>query len=105
METRRVILKKVEGKCFANRDIPLDGRAYVGCTFTSCRFIFAGRKDFSLAGNTVSPDCVLVFRDRAANTISALTELYGLGDWGRNHVIATVSQIIELTAASDARIH
>lgn len=53
----------------------------------------------------MSSDCVLVFRDRAADTISALCELYDLGDWGRNRVIATLSQITSLTGATRIPLH
>ena len=73
-------MRKVVGKCFSNREIRLDGYAFVDCSFHSCRFVYSGRKDFSLTGNLVSSDCLLIFRDRAADTLDALSDLYGLGD-------------------------
>jgi hypothetical protein len=31
-----------EDRTFTNEIIPLDGHAYVGCTFRGCRFVYAG---------------------------------------------------------------
>jgi hypothetical protein len=99
------VLRRISGKCFADREIRLDGFDYVDCSFYSCRFVYSGRKNFSLTGNLVSSDCVLVLRDRAADTISALCELYDLGDWGRNRVMATLSQITTLAGAARISLH
>lgn len=48
---------------------------------------------------------MLVFRDRAADTLSALSELYELGDWGRRRVIATLSQIASLPEVLEVSLH
>jgi len=83
----------VTGKCYSNREVRLDGYDYVDCWFHSCRFVYSGRRAFNLTGNMISADCTLVFRDRAAGTMSALEHLHGLGDWGRKHVTASLERI------------
>jgi hypothetical protein len=99
------ILKRIAGRCYSNREIRLDGFEYIDCSFYGCRFVYSGRKEFSLTGNMVSSDCILVFRDRAADTINALSDLYGLGDWGRKRVLATLEQITELADAVEVAVH
>lgn len=99
------ILKRIAGRCYSNREIRLDGFEYIDCSFYGCRFVYSGRKEFSLTGNMVSSDCILVFRDRAADTINALSDLYGLGDWGRKRVIATLEQITELADQVETAVH
>lgn len=99
------ILKRIEGKCFCDRDVRLDGFQYVDCSFYACRFIYSGKKDFSLTGNMVSSDCSLVVRDSAAETIAALSDLYGLGDWGRQTVLSALGNIAELAEAAEMPIH
>ena len=94
-------MRRVSDKCFANRDVHLDGYDYVGCSFQSCRFVYSGRRDFSLIGNSVSSNCILDFRDRAANTVAALADLHELGDWGRKRVIATLGEFAELAGDTD----
>lgn len=53
----------------------------------------------------VSSDCILVFRDHAADTINALSNLYELGDWGRKRVIATLEQITDLSESVQIAVH
>ena len=98
-------MRKIVGKCFSNREIRLDGYAFVDCSFHSCRFVYSGRKDFSLTGNLVSSDCLLVFRDRAAETLGALSDLYELSDWGRDRVIAALGRIARVSEAVDIAVH
>jgi hypothetical protein len=95
-------LKTVADKCFSNCDVRLDGYDYIGCSFQSCRFVYSGKKDFNLIGNHVSPDCDLIFEDRAANTISAMTDLHDLGEWGQACVIAALGEFAELASANQS---
>ena len=88
-------MKRVSGKCFCDQDVRLDGYEYFDCSFQGCRFVYFGRKEFGLVGNIISPDCVVAFRGVAAKTISALSDMYNLGDWGRRHVQAMLGQITE----------
>lgn len=86
-------MKVISHLTYADCDVPLDGNSYEHCTFDSCRFVYAGREPFSLASNNISPDCGFVFTGFAANTVSTMRAIYGMGAWGRQHVLATFQQI------------
>jgi hypothetical protein len=86
-------LRKVIGKPFCKQDIRLDGYQYSDCTFQACRFVYSTKGKFVLVGNSVSADCRFEFRGKAAEMIEALSDLYALGDWGKQCVTAAFQQI------------
>lgn len=82
-----------EKKTFDRSEVALDDNEYIGCTFNSCTFVFAAKGPFTLNGNSISADCRFVFTGGAADTINAMRAIYSMGEWGRNHVMATFQQI------------
>ena len=98
-------LKRVVGKCFARRDVVLDGYQFIECSFTNCQLVFFGKNCFNLEGNIISPDCVVEFRGGAAETIRALGELYVLGDWGKRGVVSALRGIYGLPANVSIETH
>ena len=98
-------MKRVVGKCFARRDVVLDGYEFVECSFTNCQLVFFGKNCFNLVGNIISPDCVVEFRGSAAETIKALGELYVLGDWGKQGVTSALKGVLGFPANVPVKTH
>jgi len=84
---------RYEKGTYTHSTVDLDGNEYVGCTFTSCIFVYRGGAIFSLKNNTITADCRFVFDGAAGNTVLAMKFIYSLGDWGRNHILATFETI------------
>ena len=78
---------------YSNSRVPLDGHEYKGCSFRSCTFVYLGGSTFSLRQSDISPDCRLEFGGAAANTVATMQAIYRMGDWGKQHILATFQQI------------
>lgn len=78
---------------YSNSRLPLDGHAYKRCTFRSCTFVYFGGSGFSLLQNDISPDCGFEFGGAAANTVATMQAMYRMGDWGKQHILATLQEI------------
>jgi hypothetical protein len=50
---------QVIDKQFVNESVEVDGKNFVGCTFTGVRFIFRGRKEFRMAEGTFEGPVVI----------------------------------------------
>lgn len=87
-------LRRVNGKPFSNQEIRLDGCEYTDCTFQSCLLVYSGKRKFRLMGNIVSADCRFEFRGKAAEAVETLSELYALGDWGKQSVREALRRIV-----------
>lgn len=84
---------KHRNAAFDKAEVVLDGNEYDGCTFISCTLVFSGGLPFGLRDNKISTDCRFEFRGAAANTVIAMRGIYSMGDWGRQHVLATFQTI------------
>jgi hypothetical protein len=84
---------KHEKREFTRYRVDLDGNEYVGCTFTSCTFVYNGGVDYLLDGNNISGDCRFEFTGAAANTVNTMRAIYGMGPWGRHQILATFQAI------------
>jgi len=86
-------MKKVVGKPFVGKTVPLDGHHYEKCDFRSCTFVYSATDDFTLRNNVVSDDCIFRFTGAAGNTVATLKAIYSIGEWGRQTIISTFQNI------------
>jgi hypothetical protein len=87
-------LRRIIGKPFSNQEIRLDGREYTDCVFQSCLLVYSGKRKFRLIGSSMSADCRFEFRGKAAETVETMSELYALGDWGKQSVREALRRIV-----------
>ncbi len=86
-------MKKVVGKSFTGKTMPLDDHHYEDCKFQSCTFTFSATSGFGLTNNRISEDCVIRLNGSAAKTMAAMKALYDSSNWGRNMIVATFERV------------
>lgn len=86
-------LELIEGKEFTGVDVPLDGKAYIRCTFRSCRFVFRATGGFDLDNSHIGAECVFVFAGHALDTLNAMKAIYGMGPFGVATILNTFQAI------------
>jgi hypothetical protein len=93
-------MERITGRIFADQEVRLDGREFVGCNFRNCKLIYGGGLPFLLGGNEIS-DCNFEFVGPALNTINTLRMLQHSG---MDPVVEVVMETIRapLVGAADA---
>jgi hypothetical protein len=85
---------RYDNRKFVGINVELDGNEYVGCTFTSCIFVYrANGRPVVLKDNRISADCNFRFAGAASDTVGMLKAIWNLGEWGRRGIIATFQSI------------
>jgi len=86
-------MKKIVGKTFVGKTLPLDDHHYEDCTFQLCTFTFSATGGFGLTDNGIADNCVIHLDGSAAKTMAAMKALYDGSEWGRKTIIATFERI------------
>lgn len=60
-------METIEDEYFDNQTVEMDGKRFIGCTFTNCRLLFAGGKVFWERSSFAN--CQLAFTDAAQRTL------------------------------------
>ena len=66
------------GETFNHQTVALDGETFTDCAFAGCRLVYAGGEPPQLEGCRFD-DCDWRFEDAAANTLSYLKLMWGVG--------------------------
>ena len=74
-------METITDKNFADQEVRLDGREFVGCTFERCKLIYGGGLPFFIGGNAIN-GCNFEFTGSALNTLNTLRMLHhsGMGE-------------------------
>lgn len=74
-------MKTIQGKTFKNESVEIDGKGFVGCSFTKCNLIYRATAPFGFDAATLGKmnGVTLEFLDGAALTLQALAQLHRVG--------------------------